>query len=144
MLVSIHSAQAVDATTTGQTWVVADNGADASGLNSRGGVTLSDGDNNPERILVYADSGVNPDFNSAYVLGDQLGDVTGVVSYFGGKYEVIATAVENTEQRRTLPLEVTTLAGDASHLTIGAYNLENISPVDPDAKFAALARRHRP
>lgn len=139
MVVTIHNAQATDATTTGQTWVVADGGADASGLNSRGGVTLSDGDNNPERILVYADSGVNPGFNSAYVLGDQLGDVTGVVSYFGGKYEVIATSVENTTSAGALPLETTTLAGDASHLTIGAYNLENISPVDPDAKFAALA-----
>lgn len=139
MVVTIHNAQAVDAATTGQTWVVADNGADASGLNSRGGVTLSDGDNNPERILVYADSGVNASFNSAYVLGDQLGDVTGVVSYFGGKYEVIATSVENTTSAGALPLETTTLAGDASHLTIGAYNLENISPQDSDAKFAALA-----
>lgn len=139
MVVTIHNAQATDSTTTGQTWVVADNGTGASGLNTRGGVTLSDGDNNPERILVYADSGVNPGFNSAYVLGDQLGDVTGVVSYFGGKYEVIATSVQNTTSAGSLPLEVTTLAGDASHLTIGAYNLENISPVDPDAKFAALA-----
>jgi predicted extracellular nuclease len=60
MVVTIHNAQAVDVTTTGQTWVVADNGAGASGLNDRGGVTISDGDNNPERILVYADSGVNP------------------------------------------------------------------------------------
>jgi len=139
MVVTIHGAQAVDATITGQTWVTADNGADATGLNSRGGVTLSDGDNNPERILVYADSGVNPGFNSAYVLGDQLGDVTGVVSYFGGKYEVIATSVEHTTSGGAVPLEVTTLAGDASHLTIGAYNLENISPQDSDAKFAALA-----
>jgi predicted extracellular nuclease len=139
MVVTIHGAQAVDVTTTGQTWVVADNGSGASGLNDRGGVTIADGDFNPERILVYADSGVNPAFNSAYVLGDQLGDVTGVVSYFGGKYEVIATSVQNTTSAGALPLEVTTLAGDASHLTIGAYNLENISPVDPDAKFAALA-----
>jgi len=139
MVVTIHGAQAVDATTTGQTWVVADNGAGASGLNDRGGVTLSDGDNNPERILVYADSGVNPGFNSAYVLGDQLGEVTGVVSYFGGKYEVIATAVENTTSTGVAPRETTTLAGDGGHLTIGAYNLENISPQDSDAKFAALA-----
>lgn len=139
MVVTIHGAQATDATDAGQTWVVADGGADASGLNSRGGVTLSEGDDNPERILVYADSGVNPGFSAGYVLGDQLGDVTGVVSYFGGKYEVIATAVENTVSGGTLPLETTSLAGDASHLTIGAYNLENISAVDSDAKFAALA-----
>jgi VCBS repeat-containing protein len=139
MLVTIHNAQAVDATTLGQTWVVADNGADATTLNSRGGVTLSDGDNNPERIQVYADSGVNPGFSAGYVLGDHLGDVTGVVSYYGGEYEVLPTSVETTISAGAVPLEVTSLAGDASHLTIGAYNLENISPVDPDAKFAALA-----
>ncbi len=139
MLVTVHDAQATGATYQGQTWVVADNGANATGLNSRGGVTLSDGDNNPERILIYADSGVNPGFSAGYVLGDHLGDVTGVVSYFGGEYEVLATSVETTTSAGSVPLETTTLAGDASHLAIGAYNLENISPVDPDAKFAALA-----
>lgn len=139
MVVTIHNAQAVDATTTGQTWVVADGGAGATGLNDRGGVTISDGDFNPERILVYADTGVNPDFNAGYVLGDQLGDVTGVVSYFGGKYEVIPLSVENMVSGGPLPQETTSLTGDASHLKIGAYNLENISPQDPDAKFQALA-----
>jgi VCBS repeat-containing protein len=139
MLVTVHNAQATGATYQGQTWVVADNGAGASGLNDRGGVTVSDGDNNPERILVYADSGVNPGFSAGYVLGDHLGDVTGVVSYFGGEYELIATAVEATTSAGAAPLETTTLAGDASHLAIGAYNLENISPQDSDAKFAALA-----
>ncbi|MGR4862563.1 Ig-like domain-containing protein [Caulobacter sp. LARHSG274] len=139
MLVTIPKAQAVGATYQGQTWVVADDGAGATGLNSRGGVTLSDGDNNPERIQVYADSGVNPGFAAGYVLGDHLGDVTGVVSYYGGEYEVLPTAVETTASAGPLPLETTSLAGDASHLAIGAYNLENISPQDPDAKFAALA-----
>ncbi|MBO9559561.1 MAG: tandem-95 repeat protein [Caulobacter sp.] len=139
MVVTIHNAQAVGSTYQGQTWVVADNGVDATGLNSRGGVTLSEGDNNPERIQVYADSGVNPGFNAGYVLGDHLGDVTGVVSYYGGEYEVLATSVQNTTSNGPLPLETTNLAGDASHLSIGAYNLENISPLDPDAKFAALA-----
>jgi VCBS repeat-containing protein len=139
MVVTIHNAQAVEATTTGQTWVVADGGAGATGLNDRGGVTISDGDFNPERILVYADTGVNPGFNAGYVLGDQLGDVTGVVSYFGGKYEVIPLSVENTVSGGPLPQETTTLTGDASHLKIGAYNLENISPQDSDAKFQALA-----
>ena len=139
MLVTVHDAQAVGATDQGQTWVVADSGAEATGLNDRGGVTISDGDFNPERILVYADSGVNPGFSAGYVLGDQLGDVTGVVSYFGGKYEVIPTSVETTTSGGPLPQETTSLAGDASHLTIGAYNLENISPQDSDAKFEALA-----
>ena len=138
MVVTIHNAQAVDATYQGATWVVADNGADATGLNGRGGVTLSDGDNNPERIQVYADTGVNPGFSAGYVLGDHLGDVTGVVSYYGGEYEVLATSVQNTTSNGPLPQETTSLSGDASHLAIGAYNLENISPLDPDAKFAAL------
>ncbi len=139
MLVEIHDAQAVDSTAQGQTWVVADDGQGATGLNDRGGVTISDGDCNPERILIYADSGVNPSFSAGYVVGDKLGEVTGVVSYFGGKYEVIPTSVENTTSAGTVPAETTALRGDASHLTVGAYNLENLSAVDSDAKFAALA-----
>lgn len=140
MLVTVPNAQAVGSTSQGQTWVVADNGAGATGLNDRGGVTISDGDFNPERILVYADSGVNPGFSAGYVVGDQLGDVTGVVSYFGGQYEVLPTSVENTTSDGAPPPETTTLVGDASHLAIGAYNLENISAVDSDAKFAAIAQ----
>jgi VCBS repeat-containing protein len=138
MVVTVPNAQAVDSTFLNETFVVADNGAGATGMNSRGGITIADGDMNPERIEIFADSGVsNITLNT--VAGDHLGDVTGVLSYFGGNYELLPLSVGSTASIGAAPRETTALAADASHLTIGEYNLENIDPTDPDAKFAALA-----
>jgi predicted extracellular nuclease len=140
MLVTIPNAQATDLSDGGSTWVVANGGAGATGMNAAGGVTISAGDMNPERLQVFVDNGVLPGTAPSYVMGDHLGDVTGVVSYFGGQYEVLATSIGSTASQVSLPDETTALTGDATHLTIGAYNLENLDPTDPQAKFEALAR----
>ena len=72
--------------------------------------------------------------------GDHLGDVTGIFTYFGGDYELIPTAIGSTGSGPiVLPKETTALDGDAEHLTIGALNVENLDPTDPQAKFDALA-----
>jgi hypothetical protein len=142
MLVTIKNAQAVDSTFSNETFVVADGGADASGMNDRGGITIAPGDMNPEKIELFTDSGVTP-ITFDTVAGDHLGDVTGVVSYFGGNYEVIplsAGATGTAGEGGQAPRETTALAGDADHVTIGAYNVENLDPTDPDAKFADLGR----
>src|SRR6185436_18322771 len=74
------------------------------------------------------------------VTGDHLGDVTGVLSYFGGDYELIPNAIGSTGSGpAVLPRETTGLHGDADHITIGAFNVENLDPFDPQAKFDALA-----
>jgi predicted extracellular nuclease len=140
MVVTVEGAQAVSNTISGATWVVADHGLEATGMNSRGGITLSDGDFNPERIQVYADSGVLEGFTPNYVMGEQLGNVTGVLSYFGGNYELVATQVptNGSGSGAALPKEVTALHGDGAHLTVGAYNLENLDPNDGSGKFATL------
>jgi len=141
MVVSLHNVQAVDSTFTGESFVVADGGDAATGMNSRGGITIAPGDMNPERIELFTDSGITP-ITLNTVAGDHLGDVTGIVSYFGGNYEVVPLSVGATGTADTggqAPRETTTLIGDASHLTIGEYNLENIDPTDPDSKFSALA-----
>jgi VCBS repeat-containing protein len=139
MLVTVKNAQAVDATALGQTWVVADNGDSATGMNDRGGITIAPNDMNPERIEIFTDSGVsNVQLNN--VAGDHLGDVTGVVSYFGGNYELLPLSVGSTASAGSAPRETTTLASDASHLTIGAYNLENLDPTDPASKFVQLGQ----
>jgi len=140
MVVTVEGAQAVSNTISGATWVVADHGLEATGMNDRGGITLSPGDFNPERIQVYADSGVLPGFTPNYVMGDQLGSVTGVLSYFGGEYELVATQTPSGGSGGApLAKEVTTLHGDGAHLTVGAYNLENLDPNDPQTtKFDVL------
>jgi VCBS repeat-containing protein len=140
MLVTAKSVQVVDGTYQNATWVVTDNGADATHFNDRGGVTHTATDINPERIEIYADTGVASGTNGAFLTGDQLGDVTGVVSYFGGNYELIPTAPVSVQAHVDAVREVTTLSGDAAHLTIGAYNCENMDPNDGPAKFAQLGR----
>ena len=139
MLVTIPNAQAVDVSKGGATWVIPDAGTGATGENARGGITIAANDFNPERIQVFVDSGVLPGFTSNYDMGDNLGDVTGVVSYFGGNYEVVATSIGNATGPNSPVDDVSALVGDATHLTIAAYNLENIDPGDPQAKFDALA-----
>jgi predicted extracellular nuclease len=144
MLVTVTNSQATDSTFfntagAGSTWIVADNGAEATGMDSRGSITIGANDLNPERIQIFADSGVS-NLNPSYVVGDHPGNVTGVVSYFGGNYELIPTAIQNTtgSAPATVPRESTMLTGDANHVTIGSYNLENLDPTDPQSKFDAL------
>jgi VCBS repeat-containing protein len=72
-------------------------------------------------------------------MGDKLGDVTGVMHYFGGAYEVLPTQAMSPGSGVVRAGEVTTLQGDGAHLEVAAYNVENLDPTDSDAKFAALA-----
>ncbi|MEH3102206.1 Ig-like domain-containing protein [Sphingomonas adhaesiva] len=138
MVVTIHGATAVAPSSGGSTWVIADGGIGATGVNGRGGITLTGGDIvtadfNPERIQVYVDSGVLANFSPNYVMGDRLGDVTGVIHYFGGNYELIATSIQNTTSTAIPPRETTALIGDGDHLTFAEYNIENFSAVAPQA-----------
>jgi len=141
MRVTIPNANVVGATDGNSTWVVADDGAGATGLNSRGGVTVAADDFNPERVQVFYDSGVaGAAAKPNAVMGDNLGDVTGVVSYFGGNYEVLPTAIGSAGAGAPLPRETTALDGDANHITVASYNVENLDPTDPQAKFDRLGQ----
>jgi len=141
MRVTIPDATAVAASNGNSTWVLANDGAGATGLNDRGGVTIAADDFNPERIQIFYDSGVAPiGAKPAAVLGDNLGDVTGVVSYFGGNYEVLPTSIGSAGNGGPLPREITALDGDANHVTIAGYNVENLDPTDPQSKFDRLGQ----
>jgi uncharacterized protein len=140
MLVVAKDVQVIDGTYNNATWVVTDRGANATGMNDRGGITHGEADANPERIEIYADTGVTPTVGATFETGDQLGDVTGVMSYYGGNYELIPTAAPAIQSRIEIPREVTTLTHDTAHLMVGAYNMENMDPNDPQAKFDALGQ----
>ncbi|MBL8773441.1 MAG: endonuclease/exonuclease/phosphatase family protein [Phenylobacterium sp.] len=141
MRVTVPDAQAVGPTNGNSTWVVANQGANATGMNAAGGITVSAGDFNPERVQIFYDSGVAPiGAKPNAVTGDDLGDITGIMHYFGGNYEVLPTAIGSAGSGPVvLPRETTTLRGGAEHLTVGAFNVENLDPLDPQAKFDALA-----
>ncbi len=153
MLVTVRDARAVTSTDAGGTYVVASNGEGATGSNDRGGITLGEDDGdadleddfNPETILIYDDSTVSGGYTPGHSTGDRLGDVTGVVSYFGGEYEVVVTGPVTVVSDVTLVGEVTTLVqgdtaetGTADQLTVATYNVENLDPGD-GTRIVALA-----
>lgn len=140
MRVTIDSPIAVSNTNGfGETDVVASGGAGATGFNSRGGITISDGDYNPEKIQIDATSALFAGYTPAHSQGDRLGDVTGIMSYSFNNYELLVTEAVTVVADVSLPRESTTLAGDRDHLTVASYNVENLDPTDGPLKFNLLA-----
>jgi len=141
MRVTVDRPQAVSTTISNpigfETYAVASNGAGATGLNARGGITISPGDYNPERIQLFADAQVFNGYTPAHTVGDRLGNVTGIVNYGGGDYSVVVTEAVTVTRDVMLDREATTLKGDATRLSIATYNVENLDP--GDGKFAILA-----
>lgn len=121
----------------GETQVVASGGTGATGISDRGGITVSAGDFNPERIQIDDDSGLFAGFSPSYSQGDRLSSVTGVVNYSFNSYEVLVTEAVTLTEDISLGRETTALSGDADHLTIATYNVENLDP--GDNKFDLLA-----
>ena len=143
MRVTIDAPQVVSNTNNfGETDVVASLGVGATGLNDRGGITISpnaDGtvDYNPEKIQIDADAVILPGYNPAHSIGDQFASVTGVVNYSFDNYEVLATQAVTVTRDVTLDREVTSVTGSASQVSIATYNVENLDV--NDNKFDILA-----
>ncbi|MCG8491764.1 MAG: hypothetical protein MI743_09140, partial [Sneathiellales bacterium] len=131
MRVTIEDAQVTGATNRfGETWAVSNQGANATGMNDRGGIQLTEGDNNPEKAQIQFDSGIL-DYAPGLNVGDQLGDVTGVVGYSYGNFEVKPTE-EFDVTPGGLERETTDLSGNDDQLTIASYNVFNLDPDDTD------------
>jgi predicted extracellular nuclease len=128
-----------DTNSFGETWVLASGGAGATGVDSRGGITISAGDLNPERIQIDNDANLSPGYNPTHTQGDILANVTGIMNYANSSYEVLVTGTVTTTTDVTLPQETTTLHGDLTHLTVASYNVENLDLGDGQGKFDILA-----
>jgi hypothetical protein len=140
MRVTIDSPVAVSNTTNfGETWVLASGGVGSTGFNGRTGVTVSEGDFNPERIQIDATTALFAGYSPSHSHGDLLSDVTGILSYGFNSYEVLVTEAVTVVSDVTAPRETTSLTGDRDHLTIASYNVENLDPNDPQSKFDLLA-----
>jgi predicted extracellular nuclease len=138
MLVTIDNPLVVSNTNSfGETDVVASLGVGATGVNDRGGITVSPGDFNPEKIQIDDDSAIFAGFKPGYNVGDQLSSVSGIVNYAFNQYEVLVTDAVTVTKDVTLVRETTTLVGDADHLSIATYNVENLDA--SDNKFDILA-----
>jgi predicted extracellular nuclease len=159
MLVTVKEAVAVGPTNDfGEIYTVIDNDADRGNgvngaeLNGRGALPieagavdfgntdLAGGDFNPERLQIDDDNGVFATASPSVSVGAQLGDVTGIVRYDFGNYEIVPTASYVVEQQSALVKETTSLEGSATRLTVASYNAENLDPTDGAARFATIAQ----
>lgn len=148
MRVTVQDAVSVSRTNQfGEIFTLADNGAGATGLSERGTINIAPDDFNPERIQLHFDSGILLGFTLPSVdVGAQLGNVTGVVGYNFGNFEVNITEAFTVQTPSTLQREVTNLIGTNDQLAIATYNVLNLDPNDADGdrdvangQFAAIA-----
>ncbi|MEO1649347.1 MAG: choice-of-anchor I family protein [Pseudomonadota bacterium] len=134
MLVTAQNLVAVSGTNRfGEIFAVTDQGADATGLSERGTLNISPDDFNPEKLQIDEDSGVfNFDFPDVNV-GDVLGDVTGVVNYSFGNFEIIPT-VDFTPNIVSggLTAETTEITVGNNEISIASYNVLNLDTVVED------------
>lgn len=116
----------------------------ADARTSRGALLLqpdpdNQGDQNPERVQLQFDGDIFPGDVPVIAVGDRLSDVTGVVGYSFGNFEVNVTETIVIRPRGLEP-ETTKLTGDNRFLTIVSYNVLNLSPDAPDTlQMATLA-----
>jgi predicted extracellular nuclease/2',3'-cyclic-nucleotide 2'-phosphodiesterase (5'-nucleotidase family) len=119
----------------------------ATGLSSRGTLNISPDDFNPERIQFNFDSGIFAGPPPLVNVGDTIANVTGVLSYAFGNYEILPTQALGAITEGGLTAETTTIAASATQLTIASYNVLNLDPNDADGdrdiadgRFDAIAR----
>lgn len=144
MLVTVRRPVAVSATQTygreqSEIVTLPDAGTSvATGRRTRaGGILLQSGrDNlggqNPERVQIQLDAALYPSAVPLIRVGDRLGDVTGVMRYNFGSYEVAATAGFDLEPQGLTP-EATTLVGTQDAVTVASYNVLNLSATASDS-----------
>ncbi len=149
MLVTVEGPVAVSATRTfsrfsSELFTLPNNGAHVAPNNARterGGINLqpepdNQGDQNPERVQIQFDATLFPFSVPAITVGDQLGDITGVVGYSFGNFEVNALA-EFAINPSGLERETTSLSGTKKRVTVASYNVLNLSPGASDANQRA-------
>lgn len=113
---------------------------------SRGAILLQPdpdnrGDQNPERVQIQLDPDFFPGEAPAVSVGDRLTDVTGVMGYSFGNFEVNATETFEVEPKGLEP-ERTRLEGNGRTLTVASYNVLNLSPDSSDVDQMATIAGH--
>lgn len=120
----------------GEIPIIGDNGAAATLRSARGGIMATATDGNPERILID-DSIVPVPTIPATSVGDRFAEVVGIVDYSFNTYKL-----NITQPLVVIPGGITpevTVAQTQNQLAMAAYNVENLDPNDPPAKFATIA-----
>ncbi len=84
------------------------------------------GDQNPDRLRVAFDPMVYRERAPILAVGDRIGDVTGVMDYAYGAFQVSPIAPVVVIARSAWRREVTTIERSPAHLTVATYNVLNL------------------
>ncbi len=120
----------------GELWVLAQDGAGAGVRTIRDGIVVGPTDLNPERLQL--DDVIVPDATPVANVGDHFTTAAvGVLDYNFNNYELLLTSAltrvdGGLEREATRP-------PTSDEVTVGSFNVENLSPNDPPAKFVRLA-----
>lgn len=140
MFVQINNAVTVGPTNDfGEIVVLGDNGSAAGLRTTRQGIVVQATDFNPERIIIDdAIVGGAPQVN----VGDSFpGAIVGVMDYSFGNFKFLNTvALPPPLTGGLLPETTTPNVNEDDELAIATFNVENLDPGDPAAKFERLAR----
>ena len=145
MLVTAQNTQAVGPTNSfNEIFTVVDNGNNATGISDRGTLNISEDDFNPEKVQIDFERDFLPDFEQRLEqapsveegvisnfpqvnVGAELGDVTGVVSYDFGNFQIQPTQ-EFTPTSSNIEPETSTIEAGGENLTLASYNVLNLDP----------------
>jgi endonuclease/exonuclease/phosphatase family metal-dependent hydrolase len=138
MLVRVEEPVVVGPTSKyGEVVVLADGGRKAEQRTERGGLKLLGENSNPQRIIIDDRLVADP---PPLRTGDRLtGAVDGILHYSFGSYKLFNLGPLPEARSAGLAAGRTTLRGDAAHMTVASFNLENLSAVSDDEEFAKLA-----
>ena len=118
----------------GEISVLPNDGDGASVRTPRGGIVVRANDFNPERVIVDDVLANTPDVDT----GDHFtADIVGVMDYSFGNFKLLTTSAL-TAVPDGLAQETTRLPTD-QEIAIATFNVENLDPGDPAAKFSQLA-----
>ncbi len=137
MLVQINNAQVVAPTTAyKEIAVLADFGKDATGVNERGGITISEYDFNPERIILDDSLASLPEVKTGEILESPI---IGIVDYSFGNFKIqVLSRIKGDKSG----VEKESAADEAKNeLTIATYNVENLDAADSEKRFELLANQ---
>jgi endonuclease/exonuclease/phosphatase family metal-dependent hydrolase len=138
MLVRIDEPAVVGPTSHyGEIVVLPDGGRGAERRTDRDGVRILEHNINPQRIII--NDRLVPDPPDLEVGDGLAASVEGVLHYSFGNYKVLNTSPLPEVVGGQSVNERTTLEGDAEHLTVATFNVENLSAVSEEEEFAALA-----
>ncbi len=133
MYLALESPEAVGPTNSfGELAVVT---AGAGPRTDRGGIVVSAGDFNPERVILDALTGTMPGAN----VGDTVdGTVSGCPRLHVRQLQAVRGRAAHHRAGRHHPRDGRRRP-DADELSVATYNVENLSPADDQAKFDELA-----